>query len=291
MTENQISLQEELILKKDSIFMGRSILLALFLVCVYMYMFTLFSIFFINFLNPEIYDLGVKITIFIIWLIIILLSWFTCLGIYAGNKFAIGIYTFFVSIICLGLVLVSIINIQMGNFMVLTMQILGFVINLFPCILIWKSKSIKNFFDYQRKIKEDINLKIKLDDEIAKVYIGKTISIALIFLFLYETTSLIAIFSNSFLLNYENSNMWINYVFILVEIILGLCIYKLYKKEIKIKSIIVIMIVRLILNLIFIIVLNKSFQLIFITGMQHILTISFLIMKKKEIDLYVDSEI
>lgn len=291
MTENQISLQEELILKKDSIFMGRSILLALFLVCVYMYMFTLFSIFFINFLNPEIYDLGVKITIFIIWLIIILLSWFTCLGIYAGNKFAIGIYTFFVSIICLGLVLGSIINIQMGNFMVLTMQILGFVINLFPCILIWKSKSIKNFFDYQRKIKEDINLKIKLDDEIAKVYIGKTISIALIFLFLYETTSLIAIFSNSFLLNYENSNMWINYVFILVEIILGLCIYKLYKKEIKIKSIIVIMIVRLILNLIFIIVLNKSFQLIFITGMQHILTISFLIMKKKEIDLYVDSEI
>lgn len=291
MTENQISLQEELMLKKDSIFMGRSILLALFLVCVYMYMFTLFSIFFINFLNPEIYDLGVKITIFIIWLIIILLSWFTCLGIYAGNKFAIGIYTFFVSIICLGLVLGSIINIQMGNFMVLTMQILGFVINLFPCILIWKSKSIKNFFDYQRKIKEDINLKIKLDDEIAKVYIGKTISIALIFLFLYETTSLIAIFSNSFLLNYENSNMWINYVFILVEIILGLCIYKLYKKEIKIKSIIVIMIVRLILNLIFIIVLNKSFQLIFITGMQHILTISFLIMKKKEIDLYVDSEI
>ena len=291
MTENQISLQEELILKKDSIFMGRSILLALFLVCVYMYMFTLFSIFFINFLNPEIYDLGVKITIFIIWLIIILLSWFTCLGIYAGNKFAIGIYTFFVSIICLGLVLVSIINIQIGNFMVLTMQILGFVINLFPCILIWKSKSIKNFFDYQRKIKEDINLKIKLDDEIAKVYIGKTISIALIFLFLYETTSLIAIFSNSFLLNYENSNMWINYVFILVEIILGLCIYKLYKKEIKIKSIIVIMIVRLILNLIFIIALNRSFQLIFITGMQHILTISFLIMKKKEIDLYVDSEI
>lgn len=291
MTENQISLQEELILKKDSIFMGRSILLALFLVCVYMYMFTLFSIFFINFLNPEIYDLGVKITIFIIWLIIILLSWFTCLGIYAGNKFAIGIYTFFVSIICLGLVFVSIINIQIGNFMVLTMQILGFVINLFPCILIWKSKSIKNFFDYQRKIKEDINLKIKLDDEIAKVYIGKTISIALIFLFLYETTSLIAIFSNSFLLNYENSNMWINYVFIIVEIILGLCIYKLYKKEIKIKSIIVIMIVRLILNLIFIIVLNKSFQLIFITGIQHILTISFLIMKKKEIDLYVDSEI
>lgn len=291
MTENQISLQEELILKKDSIFMGRSILLALFLVCVYMYMFTLFSIFFINFLNPEIYDLGVKITIFIIWLIIILLSWFTCLGIYAGNKFAIGIYTFFVSIICLGLVLVSIINIQIGNFMVLTMQILGFVINLFPCILIWKSKSIKNFFDYQRKIKEDINLKIKLDDEIAKVYIGKTISIALIFLFLYETTSLIAIFSNSFLLNYENSNMWINYVFIIVEIILGLCIYKLYKKEIKIKSIIVIMIVRLILNLIFIIALNRSFQLIFITGMQHILTISFLIMKKKEIDLYVDSEI
>lgn len=291
MTENQISLQEELILKKDSIFMGRSILLALFLVCVYMYMFTLFSIFFINFLNPEIYDLGVKITIFIIWLIIILLSWFTCLGIYAGNKFAIGIYTFFVSIICLGLVLVSIINIQIGNFMVLTMQILGFVINLFPCILIWKSKSIKNFFDYQRKIKEDINLKIKLDDEIAKVYIGKTISIALIFLFLYETTSLIAIFSNSFLLNYENSNMWINYVFIIVEIILGLCIYKLYKKEIKIKSIIVIMIVRLILNLIFIIALNRSFQLIFITGIQHILTISFLIMKKKEIDLYVDSEI
>lgn len=291
MTENQISLQEELMLKKDSIFMGRSILLALFLVCVYMYMFTLFSIFFINFLNPEIYDLGVKITIFIIWLIIILLSWFTCLGIYAGNKFAIGIYTFFVSIICLGLVLVSIINIQIGNFMVLTMQILGFVINLFPCILIWKSKSIKNFFDYQRKIKEDINLKIKLDDEIAKVYIGKTISIALIFLFLYETTSLIAIFSNSFLLNYENSNMWINYVFIIVEIILGLCIYKLYKKEIKIKSIIVIMIVRLILNLIFIIALNRSFQLIFITGMQHILSISFLIMKKKEIDLYVDSEI
>lgn len=291
MTENQISLQEELILKKDSIFMGRSILLALFLVCVYMYMFTLFSIFFINFLNPEIYDLGVKITIFIIWLIIILLSWFTCLGIYAGNKFAIGIYTFFVSIICLGLVLVSIINIQIGNFMVLTMQILGFVINLFPCILIWKSKSIKNFFDYQRKIKEDINLKIKLDDEIAKVYIGKTISIALIFLFLYETTSLIAIFSNSFLLNYENSNMWINYVFIIVEIILGLCIYKLYKKEIKIKSIIVIMIVRLILNLIFIIALNRSFQLIFITGMQHILSISFLIMKKKEIDLYVHSEI
>lgn len=291
MTENQISLQEELILKKDSIFMGRSILLALFLVCVYMYMFTLFSIFFINFLNPEIYDLGVKITIFIIWLIIILLSWFTCLGIYAGNKFAIGIYTFFVSIICLGLVLVSIINIQIGNFMVLTMQILGFVINLFPCILIWKSKSIKNFFDYQRKIKEDINLKIKLDDEIAKVYIGKTISIALIFLFLYETTSLIAIFSNSFLLNYENSNMWINYVFIIVEIILGLCIYKLYKKEIKIKPIIVIMIVRLILNLIFIIALNRSFQLIFITGIQHILTISFLIMKKKEIDLYVDSEI
>lgn len=291
MTENQISLQEELMLKKDSIFMGRSILLALFLVCVYMYMFTLFSIFFINFLNPEIYDLGVKITIFIIWLIIILLSWFTCLGIYAGNKFAIGIYTFFVSIICLGLVLVSIINIQMGNFMVLTMQILGFVINLFPCILIWKSKSIKNFFDYQRKIKEDINLKVKLDDEIAKVYIGKTISIALIFLFLYETTSLIAIFSNSFLLNYENSNMWINYVFIIVEIILGLCIYKLYKKEIKIKSIIVIMIVRLILNLIFIIALNRSFQLIFITGIQHILTISFLIMKKKEIDLYVDSEI
>lgn len=291
MTENQISLQEELMLKKDSIFMGRSILLALFLVCVYMYMFTLFSIFFINFLNPEIYDLGVKITIFIIWLIIILLSWFTCLGIYAGNKFAIGIYTFFVSIICLGLVLVSIINIQIGNFMVLTMQILGFVINLFPCILIWKSKSIKNFFDYQRKIKEDINLKIKLDDEIAKVYIGKTISIALIFLFLYETTSLIAIFSNSFLLNYENSNMWINYVFIIVEIILGLCIYKLYKKEIKIKSIIVIMIVRLILNLIFIIALNRSFQLIFITGIQHILTISFLIMKKKEIDLYVDSEI
>lgn len=291
MTENQISLQEELMLKKDSIFMGRSILLALFLVCVYMYMFTLFSIFFINFLNPEIYDLGVKITIFIIWLIIILLSWFTCLGIYAGNKFAIGIYTFFVSIICLGLVLVSIINIQIGNFMVLTMQILGFVINLFPCILIWKSKNIKNFFDYQRKIKEDINLKIKLDDEIAKVYIGKTISIALIFLFLYETTSLIAIFSNSFLLNYENSNMWINYVFIIVEIILGLCIYKLYKKEIKIKSIIVIMIVRLILNLIFIIALNRSFQLIFITGIQHILTISFLIMKKKEIDLYVDSEI
>lgn len=291
MTENQISLQEELMLKKDSIFMGRSILLALFLVCVYMYMFTLFSIFFINFLNPEIYDLGVKITIFIIWLIIILLSWFTCLGIYAGNKFAIGIYTFFVSIICLGLVLVSIINIQIGNFMVLTMQILGFVINLFPCILIWKSKSIKNFFDYQRKIKEDINLKIKLDDEIAKVYIGKTISIALIFLFLYETTSLIAIFSNSFLLNYENSNMWINYVFIIVEIILGLCIYKLYKKEIKIKSIIVIMIVRLILNLIFIIALNRSFQLIFITGIQHILTISFLIMKKKEIDLYVHSEI
>lgn len=274
-------------MERDSIYKGKSMLLGALLVWVYL----MIPIIIAFFTEIKSYNLNEQIKIFMIFCLIVVIMLYILYKIYNGSKIAKIVYV----VITLSAVIYNLIEFilkaQSYDYIILLKIVYVSFILASPCFIICKSKNINNFFEYKRKIKRDINFEFKLDKMMKSIYQGQNIVISFSYLVMLELSILIINIKPSMIFSYETKNTFIIISFLIMEVLLGIFTYKLYKKKNQITNILGIFLVKFIFSTPMIMISKVGVSASVLGIIETILVISILLMKNKEIELYIKSDI
>lgn len=106
-----------------------------------------------------------------------------------------------------------------------------------------------------------------------------------------ELSILIINIEPSMIFSYETKNTFIIISFLIMEVFLGIFTYKLYKKKNQITNILGIFLVKFIFSTPMIMISKVGVSASVLGIIETILVISILLMKNKEIELYIKSDI
>lgn len=296
MIENELSLKEELISKQDSIFRGRSLLLGVFSIYIFIYIFMNLGIVYISSVDYDIHSdilIGLTLAFFIISTFLSLVIYISCYQFYKGTE--VGKSSYFSCVfIFMSLAMKNIPN----SFLTMDIrQLIGciyaVILIIVPGKLVSNSKNIKEFLCYQVEIKNDSSLKIKLEEDVKNIYSGRTIVIISACLCICEALGILSYLLINIFENYKNiDNM--TYINCFIQIAISICMFMLYKKKMEIQPIIFLFIIRLLLNLRFLLTLHTGLPSLIVEVIHTIIIlifIIFLMIKKSKVDLYIESEV